>query len=111
MQVSTSNTQKFQNTQNYGSNVIGSPFSGQDIEWSLKPKAMAYFTRNARNPLFFIVVLKAPLKHHLIAPRKRWFRFQNDHQGFVIQLQNWKLLDTCICSWSNTTFRGSRFIL
>lgn len=82
--------------QNKCDNKTCSPFLGKKIELSLKPKAMTYYTKNAPHPLSFIVVIKALLKHHLIAPGKHRFIFQNDHKSHVIQSQDWKckLLDT-----------------
>ena len=61
-----------------------------DKELMAPTKAVISITGNAAHHLFFSVVLKAPLKYHLIAPRKRRLRFQHNYQSLIFQLQNWQ---------------------
>ena len=53
---------------------------------TLKPKAMTSITKNTTFYVFFSVILKTPFKYHLIPPRKRRLRFQNNYQSFIFQL-------------------------
>ena len=51
---------------------------------------MTSITKNMAYHLFFSIVLKASLKYHLIALRKRRLKLQHKYQSLIFQLQNWQ---------------------